>query len=68
MYVLILVLDQNKNFKYLLLPLLYLLELYEIPPLIPFSKNMCMPASGISSSSFFVILRFASQIKPDVLK
>ena len=40
----------------------------ETPPLIPFSKNKYIFASGISSSSTFVILSIASQIKPGALK
>ena len=39
-----------------------------IPPLVPFSKNIDMSESGISSNSIFVILSIASQLKPGALK
>ena len=49
---------------YLLFALLHLLAMSEIPPLIPFSINRCMPISKISSNSILVILSIASQLIP----
>ena len=58
----------SKDSKYLLLALLYLLEISEIPPLVPFSNNMYMPGSGISSNSIFVILSITFQLNHGALK
>ena len=53
---------------YLLLASLYLLEMLEIPPLIPFSINKCMPMSEIGSNFIPVVLSIASQLNPGLLK
>ena len=44
---------------------MYLLEIEEISPLVPFSKNMYISGSGISL--IFAILNIASQLKPGAL-
>ena len=54
--------------RYLLLALLYLLEISEVSPVVSFLKNINIPGSGISSSLVFVLRRIASQLKVGELK
>ena len=51
-----------------LFALLYLLEIYEIPPLIPFSINKCMSISEIRFNFIAVIFNIVSQLNPGLLK
>ena len=50
----------SESFKYLLFAALYLLAMYEAPPLRPFSMNKYMPISIIFSNFKPVIFNIAS--------
>ena len=58
----------SENFKYLLFTSLYLLAMYEIHPLNPFSTNKFISMSKIFSSFTPVIFNIASQLNPGELK
>ena len=53
---------------YLLFALMYLLAMYEVPPLNPFSMNQYMSMSNIFLNSSPVIFNIASQLNPGELK
>ena len=52
---------RSEDSRNLLLALLYVLEMKETLPLMPFSKNKYMSASEITSRSTFVRFSIASQ-------